>query len=78
MTECLSCWPQDVLGAITEPHAVWFGRIGRFGWWLDTAWPQPEQSIVIRLAEFDPSFHAGQIVCQNFVGFNVAVLALVV
>ncbi len=76
--ECPLCWPQDALGAIAKPHAVCFGRIGRFGWWSDPAGPRPDQSIVVGLAEFDPGFHARQIVCWDFVGFIMAVLVLAV
>jgi hypothetical protein len=77
-TESPWCWPRDVLCAIKEPHAVLFRRIGRFGWRLDAAEPPPDQSIVVGSAEFDPGFHAGQIVFRNLVGFNVAVLVLAV
>ena len=70
VTECQLYWSQNV--------KFWFGRIERFGWWLDAAGPQPDQSIVVGLAEFDPGFHADQIVCRDFAGFKVAILVLAV
>jgi hypothetical protein len=45
---------------------------------LDAAGPQPDQSIIVGPAEFDPGYPSGQFVCQDFSGFKVAVLVLVV